>query len=126
LYDVNTGPQWWIESNVGGLQIWLCSPSAVPNCADNWELPKEKESGGRLFDGSYDPSLDGVVCFKGHVGVWTSRWHSQGLIMGLEDDAGGASTTVTKFEMLTFPKRPKASDCITNLIPDRCCVRSPW
>jgi hypothetical protein len=37
--------------------------------------------------------------------------------MGLEDDAGGASTTVTKFEMLTFPKRPKASDCITNLIP---------
>jgi hypothetical protein len=26
------------------------------------------------------------------------------LIIGLEDDAGGASTTVTKFEMLTFPK----------------------
>jgi protease II len=50
------------------------------------------------------PSLDGVVCFKGHVVACTPRWHSQGLIIGLEDDAGGASTTVTKFEMLTFPE----------------------
>jgi hypothetical protein len=28
----------------------------------------------------------------------------RGLIIGLEDDAGGASTIVTKFEMLTFPE----------------------
>jgi hypothetical protein len=54
----NTGPQWWIESNVGGLQIWLCSPVRGAQLCDNWELLKEKESGGGCFDGSYDPSLD--------------------------------------------------------------------
>jgi hypothetical protein len=46
LYHVeHRAGQWWIESNVGGLQIWLYTCSAVPNCADKWELLKEKESG---------------------------------------------------------------------------------
>jgi oligopeptidase B len=107
LYDVeHRAGQWWIESNVGGLpDMALFTCPAEPNCADQWQLLQEK-SGEVLFDGGYDRSLDGVVCFKSHVvacgrqGGIPRVW-----IIGLEDDANSAAaSTVTKFEMLTFPE----------------------
>jgi oligopeptidase B len=107
LYDVeHRAGQWWIESNVGGLpNMALFTCPAIPNCADSWELLKEKGSGKVLFDGSYDPSLDGVVCFKGHV---VASGRQGGIprvwIIGLEDDDSSSTTAVTKFEMLAFPE----------------------
>jgi hypothetical protein len=67
---------------------------------------REKNRARCCFDGSYDPSLDGEwFVLKGHV---VASGRQGGIprvwIIGLEDDAGGASTTVTKFEMLTFPE----------------------
>jgi oligopeptidase B len=104
LYDVeHRAGQWWIESNVGGLpNMALFTCPAKPDCADFWRLLKEK-SGKILFDGSYDPSLDGVVCFQSHaVACGRQNGIPRVWIIGLEDDAD--STTVTKFEMLTFPE----------------------
>jgi oligopeptidase B len=117
LYDVeHRAGQWWIESNVGGLpDMALFTCPAEPNCADQWQLLKDPTSGEVLFDGGYDRSLDGVVCFQSHaVACGRQGGIPRVWIIGLEPvdnadpstaaAAAASTSTVTKFEMLTFPE----------------------
>jgi hypothetical protein len=97
-------------------------PSLKPNCADKMgTASKMKESGKVLFDGSYDPFVDGVVCFKGHVVASDVKVAFPGLDYRSGRRCWWYSTIVTKFEMLTFPEEATTLvwDCITNLIPTR-------
>jgi hypothetical protein len=102
--DVNTGPgsggskATSVDSKYG-----FVHRPAVPNCADNWELPQRERIGQGLMR-SYDPSLDGVVCFKGHVVARDVKVAFPGFDYRSGRRCWWCSTIVTKFEM-SFPKR---------------------
>lgn len=74
----------------------LFSTPAVADTQDRWTLVKDAD-GNTLFDGSYERSLDFVVCFRNHL---VASGREGGLprvwFLSMDQDA------VQKMDMLTF------------------------
>jgi oligopeptidase B len=102
LYSVSHQKgHWWIMSNTGGLPnlaLWIAP--VIPNCEDTWE-PVNDADGERLFDGSYDKSLDGLSMFANHV-VLSGR--TGGLPRLWFIRLGDDGKSVTNFVRLEFPE----------------------
>ena len=69
LYEVeHRKGEWWISSNVGGTpNMRLFKAPAKPECADEWAVVSDSETGKPFFDGTYERALSDVSIFESHV-----------------------------------------------------------
>lgn len=104
LYDVeHRDGHWWITSNVGETpNMRLFTASAKANCADEWHLVEDPNSGLPLFDGQFERALHGVSAFSNHV---VAEGREEGMprawILSIDKDRGNK---VKNFHRLNFPE----------------------